>query len=97
MRYSNKLYFMTLQHSSYVNITAWLKKPAVKLLCLCVAGLFGMIFLFHPFANHTTPQVNLSLNKPAASGSGGSMEKGKQCSNAATFSVMPGRLNRFLQ
>jgi len=88
---------MTLQHSSNLPITARLKKPAVKLLCLGVAGLFGIVFLFQPFTHSTTPKANLSLTNPATSGSGGVMEKGKQCSNPATFSVMPGRLNRFLQ
>jgi hypothetical protein len=85
---------------SFVLHTAWFKQPVVKILCVCVAGLLAIALLLSPFSNGKSTQSHnsLSLNKqPSSSGSGSCTEQKKQCSNSSTFSLMPGRLNRFLQ
>ncbi|HVX48697.1 MAG TPA: hypothetical protein VHB48_01020 [Chitinophagaceae bacterium] len=74
------------------------QKQAVKILGLCVAGfLIVAMLLFNPFKKNSTPAQSLSASKQASlSGSNGGSQK-VQCSSSPTFSLMPGRLNRFLQ
>lgn len=80
----------------------WLKKQPVKLMGICVAGLIAIAtLLFTSFINSksTNARTNFSLSKQPCGGQGGASctEQKKHAMGASTFTIMPGRLNRFLQ
>jgi hypothetical protein len=95
-----KLYFMTLQQLTIPAISniAWLKRSAVKMICLVVAGFLFTALLYNRSSNGSTPQSNMPAAAQPSTGAGSSSrDKDTQCTEATRFSLMPGRLNRFLQ
>lgn len=90
------------QSNITIPTTSWLKKQPVKLLGTGVAGFIAIaILLFTSFINSksTNARTNFSLNKQQCSSQGGASctEQKKHSMGASTFTLMPGRLTRFLQ
>ncbi|HWB24252.1 MAG TPA: hypothetical protein VG738_02180 [Chitinophagaceae bacterium] len=92
---------MSLQSPAILSNTRLLKKQVVKICCMCVAGLIVVALLMvNPFNNNnknTAAAKSISLNKQAPVSGSNCPEQKKQSSTSSSFSIMPGRLNRFLQ
>jgi len=91
----------TQQSTTAIPTKTWLQKLPVKAMGMCVAGLIAVAtLLFTSFINskNSDSRTGFSLTKKSCGQGGASCtEQKKQSIGASTFTLMPGRLNRFLQ
>lgn len=93
---------MALQSSLTLSSNnAWFKTPATKMLGAFTAGLIAVvILLLSPLTSQSSHNAvnGSSITKQAPATNAASCTADKtQAAGTATFSLMPGRLNRFLQ
>jgi len=96
---------MALQSSLTLSSNnAWFKTPATKMLGAFTAGLIAVvILLLSPLTSQSSQSVAKSCynnvttkQAPAANNAGRTTDKA-QATSSSIFSLMPGRLSRFLQ
>lgn len=93
-----KTHFMSLQQTLLpAPAITWFKQPVAVMLGLCVAGLMAVAILFSSSAGNTVPANNGTEKLQPSSAGNISIQQKKQASGGSTFSLLPGRLNRFLQ